>query len=531
MSAVLELLAEHPVLLLFLVVGLGAAVGHVTVKGIGLGAAAVLFLALVFGGLGSARDVELVVPPAFGTLGLTLFTFTVGVVSGAEFFASLRKSLRLIASMMGVLCAGALVAVGLGAVLDLSPATVAGTFAGAVTNTPALAAARDAAGDQTAPPVGYAVAYVFGVVGMLVVAMLVLRGRSSDTDSPPPLVERAVRVETATGQSLRELTDLFGGQISFARLRSGSEEAPPRAAGTEDILVKDDVVTVVGPEILVNKITTMLGHTSSHHLARDTRYLAMRRVTVSNPRVAGRTLRELDLQHQYEASVTRLRRGDVDAVAHEDQVIQLGDRIRVIAPRGVMDKVTNLFGDSSRGFSDINPVALGVGMSLGVLLGLVVLPIPGQRVTIGAAAGTLVVGLVLGRIGRIGPVVTTMPFTAAQTLSELGLLVFLAQAGLVAGGQIAPAFASGEWIRIAALGAAVTTVVALGMWVVMRRLFKVGGTSLSGMLAGTQTQPAVLAFANHRTGFDSRVALGYALVYPAAMITKIVLGGLLGSLA
>jgi len=109
--------------------------------------------------------------------------------------------------------------------------------------------------------------------------------------------------------------------------------------------------------------------------------------------------------------------------------------------------------------------------------------------------------------------------------------VFLAQAGLVAGGQIAPAFASGEWIRIAALGAAVTTVVALGMWVVMRRLFKVGGTSLSGMLAGTQTQPAVLAFANHRTGFDSRVALGYALVYPAAMITKIVLGGVLGSLA
>ena len=166
MSAVLELLAEHPVLLLFLVVGLGAAVGHVTVKGIGLGAAAVLFLALVFGGLGSAHDVELVVPPAFGTLGLTLFTFTVGVVSGAEFFASLRKSLRLIASMMGVLCTGALVAVGLGRVLDLSPATVAGTFAGAVTNTPALAAARDAAGDQTAPTGGYAGAYVFGVVGI-----------------------------------------------------------------------------------------------------------------------------------------------------------------------------------------------------------------------------------------------------------------------------------------------------------------------------------------------------------------------------
>ena len=64
----------------------------------------------------------------------------------------------------------------------------------------------------------------------------------------------------------------------------------------------------------------------------------------------------------------------------------------------------------------------------------------------------------------------------------------------------------------------------------MRRVFKVGATSLSGMVAGTQTQPAVLAFANGRTSFDPRVALGYALVYPAAMIAKIILGTVLGSL-
>lgn len=530
MSELLEVLTEHPVLLLFLVVGVGAAIGHVTVKGVGLGAAAVLFLALVVGALGAAQDVELTVPPVLGTLGLTLFTFTVGIVSGAEFFASLRKSLGQIATMVGLVCLGALAAVGLGRVLDLSPATVAGTFAGALTNTPALAAAREAAGDQSAPTVGYAVAYVLGVAGMLAVTMLVLRGRHGDTDAPPQLVERAVRVETPSGQSLRELSELYGAQITFARLRHGSEVAPPRAADDHDVLVEGDVVTVVGPQRLVDEITTALGHTSSHHLAEDGRFLAMRRVTVSSTKVAGRTLRELDLQQRYHASVTRLRRGDVDAVAHEDFVLRLGDRVRVIAPRGHMDEVTRLFGDSARGFSDINPVAMGVGMALGVLLGLVPLPIPGQHVVLGSAAGTLLVGLVLGRVGRIGPVVTTMPYTAAQTLSELGILVFLAQAGLVAGGQISAAFASGEWVRIVALGAVVTGVVAVGMWAVMRRAFRVGSTTLSGVLAGTQTQPAVLAFANHRTGFDPRVALGYALVYPAAMITKIVLGGVLGSL-
>src|SRR5699024_8992651 len=131
--------------------------------------AAVLFLALLVGAVGAAEGVEVTVPPAIGTLGLTLFTFTVGIVSGPEFFASLRRSLGLVGVTVGVLCLGAATAVGVGKVLELSPATVAGAFAGAVTNTPALAAARDAAGDQATPTVGYAVTYLFGVIGMLAV--------------------------------------------------------------------------------------------------------------------------------------------------------------------------------------------------------------------------------------------------------------------------------------------------------------------------------------------------------------------------
>ena len=136
----------------------------------------------------------------------------------------------------------------------------------------------------------------------------------------------------------------------------------------------------------------------------------------------------------------------------------------------------------------------------------------------------------LGRVGRIGPVVTVMPYTAAQAMAELGLLVFLAQAGTRAGGQIGQAFTSGDWLRILALGVLVTATVACGLYLVMRHVLHVGGTRLSGVLGGAQTQPAVLAFANGRTSYDPRGALGYALVYPAAMITKIVLGRLLGGL-
>lgn len=529
MTAVLELLAAQPVLLLFALVGAGAALGHLKVRGIGLGAAAVLFLALGVGALGASYDVELHVPEAFGVLGLTLFTFTVGIVSGASFFASLRKSLGLVTAMVGVLGLGALVAVGVGRLLGLDAPTIAGAFAGAVTNTPALAAAREAAGDANGPTVAYAVTYVFGVVGMLVVAQLVLRARASDTDAPPPLVNRTVRVEVRDEPSLRELLARHDGRITFSRLRHG-EDQPIETATLDAVLREGDMVTVVGQEDAVDAVTSELGHTSTHILQADRRYLDMRRVTVSNPAAAGLTIGELELTRRFGATISRLRRGDVDVVATDELRIQPGDRVRVIAPRAAMPAISKFFGDSSRGFSDINPVVLGLGMAAGILLGLVAIPVAGGSFAVGAAMGTLVVGLVLGRVGRIGRVVTVMPFTAAQAISEFGLLLFLAQAGTTAGGRIEQAFASGQWVRVAVLGIAVTATVGLVLWWVMRRVFRVGGTSLSGMVAGTQTQPAVLAFANGRTGFDPRVALGYALVYPAAMIAKIILGTVLGGL-
>ena len=529
MSEVFLFLAQQPVLLLFVVIGVGSLVGHVKVRGVGLGAAAVLFLAIALSAWAASYGIDLEITEALGTLGLTLFTFCVGLVSGATFFSSLRRSLAPILAVAGVLMVSALVAVGAGRLLGLDAPVVAGAWAGAVTNTPALAAARDAAGDATAPTIGYAVTYLFGVVGMLVAVSAALRHRDSDTDAPPTLVTRTVRVEAADRPSIRHLEERHGDRIKFSRVRHG-EESPIRTADDTDQLVLDDLVTVVGPSEDVEAVTRELGHTSSHRLEADRMYLDMRRVTVSAERAAGHTIAELDLLHRFGATISRVRRGDVDVVATDDFQLQLGDRVRVIAPRERMAEVSTWFGDSSRGLSDITPVLLGLGMTAGILLGAVAFPVPGRVFSIGSAAGTLVVGLVLGRLGRIGPIVTAMPYTAAQAIAELGLLIFLAQAGTRAGAQIGAAFTSGEWLRILVLGVLVTTVVAVGLYVVMRRVFRIGGTRLSGIMGGTQTQPAVLAFANGRTGYDARVALGYALVYPAAMITKIVLGQVLGGL-
>lgn len=163
-------------------------------------------------------------------------------------------------------------------------------------------------------------------------------------------------------------------------------------------------------------------------------------------------------------------------------------------------------------------------MVLGLLIGQIPIPMPGGGTfTVGAAAGALIVGLVMGRTGRIGGVVTTLPYTAAMVLNELGLVIFLAYAGTRAGGTIVSAFASGAWWRILILGTTLTLLMGLLTYAVMRWYFKVGGTRLSGLIAGMQTQPALLAYANGRTNDDPRVMLGYALAYPMAMICKILM--------
>jgi putative transport protein len=364
---------------------------------------------------------------------------------------------------------------------------------------------------------------------MLFFAQLALRQAPKDTDAPEPLVSKTIRVETDSMPSIAGLESRYEGKIKFARLRHG-EHNPILAASEDDVLRRDDLVTVVGPSAFVKDIARELGHVSSHNLQNDRRYLDFRRITISNPALAGRTIGDLDLEEQYSARIIRVRRGDVDMLATDSLALQTGDRVRVVANRERMDAMSKYFGDSARGLADINPVAFAIGLALGVLLGMVTIPIGSVPFKLGSAAGTLIIGLIFGRLGRIGPVVTTMPTSSSQAISELGLLMFLAQAGIAAGTQIGEAFSSGEWVKILILGVIVTTFMGAGMYIVMRRIFKTGGTRLSGMMGGVQTQPAVLAFANAKTNADARVALGYALVYPAAMVVKILLGQILGML-
>lgn len=529
MRPVFQLLADEPLLLLAVLLALGAAIGHVKIKEVHLGPAAVLFAALGVSAWAASYAVELEIPEVIGIFGLILFTYTVGVMSGIHFFSSLRSGWPTMLVVAGALSLVGAVAVGLGRALDIAPGTVAGAYAGALTNTPALAAASARAGDPALPTVGYSITYLGGVIVMLAVAAWALR-RPGAEGRREEIRHLTVRVEVDEPLTVSGLAHEQRRQIGVSRLKREDQPGFLIVPASSEPITRGDLLTIVGPPDLLDAVARRLGHTSSHDIVADRRDLDFRRITLSSKPLVGHTIAELELENKFGATVSRVRRGDLDLVAHDTFVLAMGDRVRVISPTERMAEVSAYLGDSDRGMSDINVGGLALGLAAGMALGLVYLPIPGGGLTIGPAMGTLLVGLVFGRLGRVGPVITSMSHGAAQSLSALGMVTFLAYAGVRAGGTITEALTSDSGWRVAVLGLLITSFAALVLVLGMRFLRRMPWLETAGVLGGAQTQPAILAYVNERTGHDTHVGVAYALVYPVAMITKIVVAQVLAGL-
>jgi putative transport protein len=209
-------------------------------------------------------------------------------------------------------------------------------------------------------------------------------------------------------------------------------------------------------------------------------------------------------------------------LAAEDTVVELGDRLRVVVPRGQLTSVARYLGDSERKVSEIDALSLGVGVALGLLLGLIAVPLPGGiKLALGPAAGPLVIGMILGRLERTGPLVWGLPSSASLTIRQLGLLLFLATTGLASGQAFAAQAFTGLGARIAVAGA-ITVALSAALVLVLARALGFSTARAAGGLAGFVGQPAILAYVNGRT-VDERVDAGYAALFALAIIVKILL--------
>lgn len=518
-EGVIDLLVQHRLLTVMLVLALGGLFGQIRFGPLRFGAAGALFMGLVIGALDPRLGQDL---GLLKSLGVVLFCYTVGLAAGGTFLSDLRRQWALMVAAIAGLAVMAGVGIGLGGLLGLTPAHLAGAYAGVLTS-PAIDAAIAATAGSGDTLVGYALSYPTGVVVALVVVALVGGRRWPARRDTPSLAEAGLTARSVRVERESTIAAIPGWTAEEVKLSFLERQGAMRVLRPGDVLHAGDRVLVVGNPDNIARAAEHLGHVSSSDpLTADRREVDFRRFLLSNPDLVGRTIGELNVTGRLRGIVTRVRRGDLDLLARDDLVLQPGDRVLAVVPREGMDEAADFFGDSERRVSQVDALTLGLGAALGLLAGVVVVPLPGGlQFGLGAAAGPLVVGMVLGALHRTGPFRWDLPHHANATLRQVGLMLFLAAVGLASG----PAMLA-QALTPAGAGVVVWSVVTLlvggGVLLGAARLLDLSAQRATGAYAGFVGQPAILAYANTLRN-DERIESAYGALFALGTIVKILL--------
>ncbi|HBC46099.1 MAG TPA: transporter [candidate division Zixibacteria bacterium] len=537
-----DLLAGNSLLLLFVVIGIGYLIGNLRIFGFSLGVAAVLFAGMAFG----AVDSRLVLPEFIYVIGLVLFVYSIGLQAGPGFFASFRKrGMRTSILAILLLCGGAALAFILSGVMKLSGPATAGLFCGALTNTPALAATIESVSSlssklspdkiellKSAPVVAYGLAYPIGVFGVIFwfhifARIFKINFTKEEASRVKQFEEAAILSKTYRiinpalgGQTVEKMLQSFGHTgFVLSRIKKGDSV---EIVGPHTVLAVGDFIVAVGTERSQEIARILFGEEAESHIEERHNDMSYRRIFVSSKKVIGKTIEELRYEHPFTGAITRLRRGDVEFVPGPETILERGDRILVVSRRDRADEIAAIFGDSIKSISEADFLSLSLGIVIGVLVGMIPIPLGrGLTFKLGFAGGPLVVGLILGRLEKTGPIIWGMPFNANLALRQIGLVFFMAGIGTRAGTGFGATFQSGG-LSIIFAGAILTTCVAVAAILLGYRYLKLPFSAVMGMMSGIQTQPACLAYANERAN-NEMPNTWYATVYPASMIAKIIL--------
>ncbi|CAO3414984.1 putative transporter [Azospirillum doebereinerae] len=531
------------VFMLGLVSAAGLALGHIKFRGVGLGIGGVLFAGIAGGHFAKQAGVTFnaEMMDFIRDFGLILFVYTIGIQVGPGFFAALRRSglaLNLLALLMVTLSVALTALLATSGVVSLGSAL--GVFTGAVTNAPALAATQQVlkevgadAAIMALPGLAFAVTYPFGIAGNLL-AMASVRilfridpeaearafedCRKSEVSALETL-DLAVRNPALDGVALGSVDILNAqGLVASRLLRDGGLQVPH----ADTRLTLGDVLHVVGPRPKLEQARLLLGQVSDVPLTTKGTDLRWERIVVTANGVLGKSIAALNLQDAHDVVVSRVNRAGIELVPTAALKLQFGDILTVIGKPDSLRAVGRVFGNSERRLQQVEMIPVFLGIALGAALGAIPIFLPGMPapLRLGLAGGPLIVALILARIGHIGPLVWFMPPAANLALREIGIVLFLAVLGVASGDRFVDTLASGAGWPWMLWGVLVTIVPLLVTGVVARGVMKLNFLTICGVLAGAQTNPPGLAYANALVASEAP-ALAYATVYPLSMCLRI----------
>ena len=539
------------VLAIAVTAALGLMLGKIKVKGIGLGSAGALFVGIGLGHLG--LRVEPNVLHFIQEFGLILFVYTIGMQVGPGFVDSIRRhGLVLNLLSTSVVLLGVVVTLCLYFFTDMhnNVPVLIGMLCGAVTNTPSLGAANSAfaaAGvDTSLTGIGYAVAYPFGVIGIILVMILMriifrqdpnkaaesyaaeIAAHSKEIESCSLVVEN----QNLYGIQLKDIPDLISSGVVITRLMRDESIFTPNG---KTVIEQGDKVHVVGMPEAVTAMEKIIGNRLEKPITQETgntdEKIIVKTILVTNKKILGRTIGSLALAERYGVNISRVVRSGFKFTGRLDLRIKFADKLRVVGTAEGVEAAAKELGNSLTALDlpEILPAFLGI--FLGVIVGSIPIALPGMPtpLKLGLAGGPLIVAILLSRKRKIGPLNFFMANSANLMLREFGLTLFLSCVGLNAGIKFFDVLLNGEGLHYMALAALITFIPIAIVAVVGHLVFKVNYLSLCGVLAGATTDPPALAFANGQANSEA-VNIGYASVYPLTMLLRILSGQVLAIL-
>lgn len=533
----------HSILLLSFVIAVGIQLGKIKIFGVSLGITLVLFVGIVMGHFGITINTHVI--HFFKEFGLILFVYSVGMQVGPGFFSSFKEggvTLNMLAT--GIVLLGVIIALVLHFITGIPIPTMVGILSGAVTNTPGLGAAQQAYSDMygvsdNSIPLGYAVAYPLGVVG-IILSIIVIRyifrisfqkeneqlekAETSHSNEAIP-ISLVVKNPAIFNKTVAEISSLLEHtDFVISRIWRDSDKKID-IASANTVLHENDKIFVITTEPNAEKIKIFIGEAidmERKQWIRMESQFVNRRILITKPELNGKRLGDLKLRKLYGINITRINRAGVDLVAKPNLTLQVGDRVNVVGTETAVSNVEKVLGNSMKRLNEPNLITIFVGIALGIILGSIPFSFPGipQPVKLGLAGGPLIVAILISRFGYHYKLITYTTQSANLMLREIGIAMFLACVGLSAGEGFVDTIVNDGGVAWIGYGFIITVVPLLIIGCVARYFFKINYFTLMGLIAGSTTDPPALAYSNATAGNDAP-SVGYATVYPLTMFLRV----------
>lgn len=532
----------HIVCLYAFVISLGVLLGKIKFFGVSLGVTFVLFTGILMGHFGFTGEIHIL--HFLREFGLILFVFCIGLQVGPSFFSSFKKggmTLNLLAVGIVLLNIAVTLAIYFLANGRVELPMMIGILYGAVTNTPGLGAAQEALNqlNYTGEPIalGYACAYPLGVVGIIgsIIAIRYIfrislakedeqiKVQDNDTKHKPHNMHLEVRNESINGKTLLQVKDFLGRPFVCSRIRHEGHVSIPNH---ETVFYTGDQLFIVCSEEDAEAITAFIGKEIQVDWEKQDMPMVSRRILVTKSEINGKKLGSMHFRSMYGINVTRVNRSGMDLFADPNLVLQVGDRVMVVGQQDAVERVAGVLGNQLKRLDTPNIVTIFVGIFMGIILGSLPIAFPGMPtpVKLGLAGGPLVVAILIGRFGHKLKLVTYTTMSANLMLREIGIVLFLASVGIEAGEHFVQTVVHGDGLLYVGYGFLITVIPLLIIGAVARLYFKVNYFTLMGLIAGSNTDPPALAYANQVVSGNDAAAVGYSTVYPLSMFLRIIAG-------